>query len=139
MVTQPVKMQQLIDEFGYDGTKVLSTQVKTGSVLAQIAIDSPESNTEETKKFPNAIGILLHVVRHLRHDCIYPTRECSGFMSNVKEACVEHMNDMCKFIVKTKDSGCIIQPDNPGSWDGMKDFLFKISGESDTDWATDPT
>ena len=83
--------------------------------------------------------MLLHVVRHSRHDCINPTRECSGFMSNVKEACVAHMDDMCEFIVRTKDRGYIIKPDGPGSWDGTKDFLFKISGESDADWAKDPT
>ena len=83
--------------------------------------------------------MLLHVVRHSRHNCINPTRECSGFMSNVKKAWIEHMNNMCKFIVRTKDQGCIIKPDDPGSWDGTKDFLFKISGESDADWAQDPT
>ena len=60
-------------------------------------------------------------------------------MSNVKGACAEHMNDMCKFMVKTKDYSYIIQPDNPGSWDGTKDFLFKISGKSDVDWAKDST
>ena len=52
--------------------------------------------------------MLLHVVRHLRHDFINPTRECSGFMSNGMVACVEHMNDMCEFVKKTKDQGYII-------------------------------
>ena len=47
---------------------------------------------------------------------------------------------MCGYrLVRTKDRGYIIKPHDPGSWDGMKDFLFKISGESDADWAKDPT
>ena len=138
-VTQPVKVQSLIDEFGYDGTKALSTPVKPGCVLAQIAVDSPDANAKDTKKFPSVIGMLLHVVKHSQHDCINPMRECSGNMSNAREVCVEHMDDMCEFIVQTKDRGYIIKPDGPGSWDGTKDFLFKISGESDADWAKDPT
>ena len=73
-ITQPVKMQRLIDKFGYDGTKALSTSVVPGSVLARDAINSPKANAEETKKFPSFIGILLHVIRHLRHNCINPTR-----------------------------------------------------------------
>ena len=52
-VTQPVKMQQLIDEFGYDGSKLLSTLFKPGSVLAKDVIDSPDANAKETKKFPS--------------------------------------------------------------------------------------
>ena len=67
------------------------------------AIDSPKANAKETKKFPSVIGMLLHVVRHLRHDCINLTKICSRFMSKVKKACVEHMNDMCEFMVKSKD------------------------------------
>ena len=47
-------------------------------------------------------------------------------MSNVKEACIEQMNDMCEYKIRTKDRGYIIKPDDPGSWDGTKDFLFKI-------------
>ena len=54
-------------------------------------------------------------------------------MSNVKKACIEHRNNMCEFIVRTKDRGYIIKPNNLSSLDGTKDFLFKISGESNVD------
>ena len=138
-LTQPVKIQRLIDEFGYDGSKALSTPVKPGSVLAFRAIDSPKSNAEDTKKLPSVIGMMLHVVRHSRPDCMNPTRELSSHMSNVVDVAVEHMDDMCHHVVATKDRGVIIAPDNPGSWNGTRDYLFIISGESDADWAKDPT
>ena len=51
-------------------------------------------------------------------------------MSNVKKACVAHVNDMCELMVKTKDLGYIFQPDNPGSWDGTKDFLLKSQAKA---------
>ena len=56
-------------------------------------------------------------------------------MSNVREACIPYMNQLCEFIVKTKDRGHIIKPNNPGSWDGTRNYLFVISGESDADYA----
>ena len=59
-------------------------------------------------------------------------------MGNVREACISHMDQLCEFIVKTKDCGHIIEPDKPGSLDGTRNYLFVISGESDADYAKHP-
>ena len=48
-MTQPVKIQRLKDEFGYDGSKALSTPVKPASVLANKAINSPK-RTPKTQR-----------------------------------------------------------------------------------------
>ena len=45
---------------------------------------------------------------------------------------------MCEFIMQTKDRGYFIKRDGPCSWVWAKDFLYKISGESDADLAKDP-
>ena len=77
--TQPVKIQWLINEFGQDGSKLLSTPVKTGSVLVEEALNSPQVNEKDSTKLPSMIGVLLHMGRHSRHNCINPTRECSAY------------------------------------------------------------
>ena len=46
---------------------------------------------------------------------------------------------MIDFIVGTETRGYTIKPDNPGSWDGSLDYVFKISGESDSEYAKDPS
>ena len=102
-MTKPLKVQRLIDEFEYDGRKSLSTLVKPGSVLAFDALESPQANEKDSVKFQSVTGMLLHMVRHLRYDFINQTRECSDYMSNVKQAYVAHLNDMSEFKMKTKD------------------------------------
>ena len=138
-MTQPVKIQRLRDEFGYDGSKGLLTPVKPGSVLVNKAIDSPKSNPQDTKKFPSVVGMLLHMIRHSRPDLMNPVRELSSHMSNVVDAAMEDLDSVGNHAVATPDRGFIIKPDNPNSWDGTRNYLFKISGESDADWAKDPT
>jgi hypothetical protein len=44
---------------------------------------------------------------------------------------------VCNYIVSTKDRGYTIRPDNPGSWDRTRDYLFFITGESDSNYAKD--
>ena len=68
-----------------------------------------------------------------------PVREQSSYMSNVVDAAVDDVDLTCHHAVATKNRGFIVKPDNPGSWDGTRNYLFKISGESDADWAKDPT
>ena len=52
---------------------------------------------------------------------------------------MEHLEQVCHFIVKTKKRGFTIKPDNPGSWDGTRDYEFIILGECDSNFAKDPT
>ena len=91
------------------------------------------------KKLPSVVGMALHVVWHLRLDCINPIRELPSCMTNVFEAAMKHINYVCHFMVKRTDWGMIIAHNNPGSWDGTRNFLFVISGKSDANWANDPT
>lgn len=82
---------------------------------------------------------LLYVVRHSRPDLMNPVRELSSHTSNVVVAAVGDIDLTCHHAVATKDRGFITKPDNPGLWDGTRDYLFKISSESDVNWANNPT
>ena len=82
-------------------------------------------------------GMLNHMVRWSRLDCQNPTRESSQFMKKSTRMCISHLDRLCNFIVSTKERGYTIRQDNPGSWDGTRDFLFYIEGESDSNYAKD--
>ena len=117
-LTQPVKIRRLIDEFGYSGKKSLQTPVKPKSNLAFEAKDSLQANETEAKKYASVIGMLLHGAQNSRPDCINPMQECSGFMSNVKKACIDHYDYLCSYIIRTKERGYMIKP-NKTNWYGM--------------------
>ena len=62
-------------------------------------------------------------------------RECSRFMTEARqshEVAVQHIMTYC---IKTKDRGLTLSPD--GIWDGTRDFIFRIRGMSDSDYAKD--
>ena len=46
---------------------------------------------------------------------------------------------MTDFIVGTAKRGYTVKPENPGKWDGTRDYLFKIVGESDSEYAKHPS
>jgi hypothetical protein len=138
-LTQPVKVQRLIDEFDYNGEKARLTPAKPGSVLAVDAIDDEEVTEAEQTRFRSITGMLNHMVRWTRLDCQNACRECSQFMQKATKKCSEHLDRLCNYIVSTKNRGYTIRPDNPGTWDGTRNYLFKISGESDSNYAKDPT
>ena len=62
-LTQPVKIQRLQDNFGFNGSQALTTTVKLGSVLAKNAIDSPPISSSDAAKYRTITGILLHMVK----------------------------------------------------------------------------
>ena len=137
-LTQPVKIRRLIDEFGYSGKKSLQTPVQPKSNLAFEAKDNPQAKETNAKKYASVIEMLLHVARNSRPDCINPMQECSGFMSNVKKACIDHCDYLCNYIIPTKERGYMIKPDKT-NWDRMQDYLFIVPRESNADWAKNPS
>jgi hypothetical protein len=136
-LTQPVKVQRLIDEFNYTGEKARLTPAKPGSVLTVDALNDEEISDAEQKRFRSITGMLNHMVRWSRLDCQNATRECSQFMQKATKKCIDHLDRLCNFIVSTKERGYTIRPDKPGTWDGTRDFLFYITGESDSNYAKD--
>ena len=65
-LTQPVKIQRLIDEFRYTGKNELRTPVKPGSVLASEAENSLFASKEDQAKFAMITGMMLHVCQNSR-------------------------------------------------------------------------
>jgi hypothetical protein len=58
-------------------------------------------------------------------------------MQKATRKCIDHLDRLCNYVVSTRERGYTIRPDNPGTWDGTRDFLFYIEGESDSNYAKD--
>lgn len=100
--------------------------------------DKPVS-FKKYKEYRSVSGIANYMVQWSWLDCINPQRELSQHLNKPTDACMEAQQRMINFIVGTEARGYTNKPDNPGSWDGSPDYVFKISGESDSEYAKDPS
>ena len=66
-------------------------------------------------------------------------QEISQFLEAPTQKCLDAQKRLTNFIVATKDRGYTIKPDDPGGWDGKSNYVFTISGESDSEYAKDPS
>ena len=66
-------------------------------------------------------------------------REVCQFLDKPTKECLEYQDRLTNFLVATENCGHTIMPDHAGEWDGTRDYLFKIRGESDSEYAKDPS
>ena len=85
--------------------------------------------------FRKGIGKMLHMMRWSRPDVLNRTRECSMMMSCAMEPHITAMKRAMKYVVNTAERGLLLKP--KGIWDGTRNFLFEITGMSDSDYAKD--
>ena len=140
-LTQPVKIRRFKDEFGYtgEGIRKFKTPAKPGSVLADEAVGDQPATNKEHERYRSIAGITNHMVRWSRKDCQNAQREISQFLQKPTKACLAAQDRLTDFIVGTAERGYTIKPDNPGKWDGTRDYSFKIVGESDSEYAKHPS
>ena len=57
-------------------------------------------------------------------------------MQSANDSHVTAMHKTMSYLVRTRNRGATLRP--VGEWDGKKGYKFKVSGRSDSDYATDP-
>jgi hypothetical protein len=136
-LTQPVMIQSFKDEFELEiGGKMPKTPAEPGSILVK-GEPNEYLSSEEMKTYRSGVGKLLHMMRWTRPEILNAVRETSRFMSGAVEAHYVAMKRIMRYCVNTPERGLILKPE--GSWDGTKDFLFTITGNSDSEYAKDET
>ena len=140
-LTQPVKIQRFKDKFWYtvEGVKKFKTPAKPGSVLADEAIGDQTATEEEHKQYRLIARITNHMVCWSRKDCQNAQRKILQFFHQPTKTCLEAHDRLTNFIVGTPKCDYTIKPENSGKWDGTRDYLFKIVGESDSEYAKHPS
>lgn len=61
-------------------------------------------------------------------------REVPQLLNKLTEVCIEAQYYLTDFIISPKEQGYTIQPNNPGTCDGIKNYIFNIKAESDSEY-----
>ncbi|KAL7474764.1 hypothetical protein ACHAW6_000717 [Cyclotella cf. meneghiniana] len=136
-MTQPVLVQSLTDEFKdiLQG-KSPTVPAKPGSILTQCE-NSTKLNTEQHSRYRTGVGKLLYLTKHSRPDIANAVRDLARHCHDPTEAHWDSMCECIRYVRATPTRGLVLKP--TGIWDGKdKNFMFKIRGRSDSNYATDP-
>ena len=135
-MTQPVMIQSFQDEFDLPGEKH-PNPAKEGELL-QKGKEGQFISKANQKLYRRGVGKLLHMMRYSRPDILNRVRELSRFGKEATMHQCQCMLRVMDFVVDTADKDWYLQPN--AVWDGInKDFLFVITGLSDSNYGTDPT
>lgn len=133
--TQPVMLQSFEDEFDLSKVRETQTPAEPGTTLPKVDDDAPFVEKEQTY-FRSGVGKLLHMMRWSRPEVYNAVRDLSRHMKKSAEPHVKAMHRVMKYCVSTPNRGWRLKPKR--TWDGRKGFKFRISGKSDSDYATCP-
>jgi hypothetical protein len=135
--TPPVLLQSYTDKFELLEGTATTTPADDGQILVPC---DPADGMPEDKQSSYRTGVgkkLLHVMRWSRPDVLIPVRELSRHMKTAAPVHLKAMLRVLKYCVSTPDRGLTLKPNR--TWDGSKDFEFKVTGLSDANYATDPS
>jgi hypothetical protein len=136
-LTQPVLLQSYADEFNLDEhRRAPRTPAEAGDVLSK-GEPKEQIKAKEQKKFRSGVGKLLHMMRWTRPEILNRVRELSRYMSGATKTHIAALHRAMKYCVDTAKRGLLLKPD--GIWDGTCEYLFRIKGKSDSEYAKDET
>ena len=133
-LTQPVLIQSFDDEFDMPNREY-KTPAAPNSMLTEGTSVLDEAKHSEYRK---GVGKLIHLSKYTRPEILNAVRELSRFGS---KPCMAHYAAMIRtmrYCTLTRERGLLLKPNK--KWDGKdRDFLFEITGKSDSDFAKCPT
>lgn len=91
-------------------------------------------NPEDHYTYRKGVGKLIHLAKYSRPEISNSVRELSRFGGEPTPAHLKEMHRCLKYCVSTKNRGILLKPH--GQWDGSKNFLFEITGRSDSTYAS---
>ena len=109
------------------------TSAEAGSVFTK---GGTPLNSQDQTYLRKGIGKLLYQMQWSRACVSQSTRDLTKHMQEGTIEVKNAMHRVMEYIVGTPNRGVTLRPDC--SWDGTKNFKFKISGRSDTDYVKDP-
>ena len=132
--TQNVLMQSYSDEFELP-RKGYNTPAQPGTVLMKPVENGVVLSGEAQSTLRSGIGKLMYHMQYSRPDIAQAVRDLARHMTRGDESHLEAMKRCMRYLTGTKDAGLTLQPTR--KWDGAKDFLFRVRGVSDSDYAKD--
>lgn len=134
-ITQPVLIQSLVDKFEFaESKRFIRTPAVAGSVLERPVEGEPILSEEEQSIYRSAQGINMYLVGCSRLELGNAVRETARQNASAGIPAFEQLKRTVQHLVCTKDRGLILSPTR--KWDGKRGFKFRISGRSDSNYAT---
>ena len=88
----------------------------------------------EQTNYRKGVGKLLHLMKWSRPEILNAVHDLSRFMTaGASLAHKRAMEMVMKYAVSTPERGLLLKPN--AVWNGKKDFVFEITGRSDSDFA----
>ena len=133
-MTQPVLIQSFRDEFEIENLDTYETPGAPGKVLTPVENDGEAVDANTQTKYRSGVGKLLHLMRWSRPEVYNSVRDLSRHGHNCNVGHIKAMKRVMKYCWDTREMGWVLNPKR--KWDGKnRDFEFKISGRSDSDYA----
>lgn len=129
--TQPVLLQSFEDEFKLP-SRVAGTPAAGGTMLKKPKEADILPDAEATK-YRSGVGKLMYLMQYSRPEIYNAVRDLARHMKAPSQVHYDAMLRVMKYCVETPNRGLTLKPE--GKWDGSRDFLFTISGRSDSDYA----
>ena len=138
--TQPILLQSYKDEFDLPKSKQAPrVPAEPNDVLLPPVGDEVTLELSEQKTYRKGIGKLLHMMRWSRPEMMNRVREMSRGMMT---ACPRHLKAMYRtmnYVVATPNRGWMLKPTGPDWDDRDENYVFRISGKGDAEYAKDTT
>ena len=132
--TQPVLIQSLRDEHKASD-KPVPLPAQAGVNLRRPAEGEEVLSAEQQKTYRGIVGRLLHMTAWSRPDLSNATREVSRYGHRCTKTHLKALIQLVNYAWQTPKRGWYLKPTR--AWDGIdKSFKFRISGKSDSSYAT---
>ena len=137
-LTQLVKIQRFIDEYDKGTMKGNpKTPLEAGVVLCKESEGCKDNilSDEDQTFYRSLTVVILHMMRWMQVEIMNAVQVCSWFMTEAKEDHDRHLQHITTYCINSRYRGLMIAL--KAIWDGIWDFIFIISGMSDSEYVKD--
>jgi hypothetical protein len=137
-LTQPVLIQSFQDEFNLpESMKATKTPAPGGQVLMK-GVEETMVYDATHSVYRSGVGKLMHLMRWSKPEIWNSVRELSRFFAGASIAHMKAMYQAMPYCVNTKGSGRMLTPTRKCPESELREWQFRISGRSDSNYAADP-
>ena len=98
-----------------------------------LVVEGTDLTPEEQTMYQSGVGMLIHLMKWSCAEISYAVSELSKYMKKTNRSHVLAMYHLFHHVLATKERGLVVEPSE--SWNGLLEFLFKITRMSDASFA----
>ena len=131
--TQPVMVQKLRDVYKVPNGTPPKTPAVSGQELSKGSDETMKLGPLQATEYRSATATCMHAMQWTRPDIYQPTRALARYMYEPYVPHLKALQHMLHYLTGTPNRGLLLSPER--LWNGSRDFLFRIRGRSDSNYA----